>query len=264
MLERLLQVKLVRWYSTSIRRTFMLSEDIYDNWVILAADEGSFEYHIGEEYGVAKFGDMIFCPPGVRLYRRALTSLSFLFIEFNWEDASDARQQANIDLPCGKVSFHRIDRFSSIYSLIREFSDTNLQEYSVYKEHLLRDILYLYAIEHRDSMNHMVAKDPIIRAAVQHIQNHAYEALSLKHLADQAALSQSQFSRRFQADMGVSPIVYLTAIRMRKAQNLLINTDLNLDEIAGQCGYQNGFYLSRVFKNTYRLSPSAFRKNYRI
>lgn len=262
--ERLLQADIIRWYSTSIRRTFMLSEDTYDNWVMLAADEGSFAYQIGEESGVAKFGDIIFCPPGIKLQRRALSSLSFLFIEFGWKDSAGDLQSTAVALPCGKFSFHRIDRLASIYSLVREFSDTNLQEYFVYKEHLLRDILYLYAMERQDAMKHAVAKDPIVRAAVQHIQSNAYEPLSLKHLADQAALSQSQFSRRFQADMGVSPIVYVTAIRMRKAQNLLIHTDLNLEDVAGQCGYQNGFYLSRVFKNTYGLSPSVFRKNYRI
>ncbi|MFD0960179.1 AraC family transcriptional regulator [Paenibacillus chungangensis] len=264
MLEHLLQVRLIRWYSTSVRRQFMLAEDTYDNWAILAADEGSFEYQVGEESGMAQFGDIVICPPGVKLERHARDRLSFLFLEFYWESDQEKPQTADIGLPYGKVSFHRIDRFTSIFSLIRDISDTDLQEHFVYKQHLLRDLLCLYAIERQDAMNPIVSKDSLVRAAVQQIHKRAFEALSLKSLADQAALSQSHFSRRFQADMGVSPIAYLTAIRMRKAQHLLINSDLTLEEIALQCGYQNGFYLSRVFKNHYGTSPSAFRQNYRI
>lgn len=266
MLEQLMRIHLIRWYQTNTKRFFMLSEDTYDNWVILAADEGRFEYRLGKENGIAKFGDIILCPPGVPLERRALEQLSFLFIEFHWGDMNEEVQRLLATIPRGKISFHRIDRYSTIYSLIREFSDIDMPHHWIHKQHLLRDILYLYIIEHQhqESANLVAAKDPIVRKAVSYLQNHAFEPLSLQELADQAALSQSQFSRRFQASMGVTPIIYLTGIRMQKAQSLLINSELNLDNIAQQCGYQNGFYLSRVFKKRYGVSPSQFRKTYQI
>ncbi|TXK77650.1 helix-turn-helix transcriptional regulator [Paenibacillus sp. N3.4] len=263
-LEHSFNVKLIRWYSTSIKRSFMLTEDTYSNWVILTADDGSFDYRIDEDEGRAKFGELILCPPGMTLYRKAVGSLSFLFIEFSWCDNEGRVIQPGPDVPFGKISFHRIDRYSSTFACIRELSDSNIHEQFAYKQHLLMDILYVYAAETRDKTFHITTTDPIIRTAVLHIQKHAYEPLSLMLLAEQASLSQSQFSRRFQAAMGVTPIVYLTAIRMRKASHLLLNTELTLEEIAQLCGYQNGFYLSRVFSNTYSLSPSVFRKTYRI
>ncbi|NOU93228.1 AraC family transcriptional regulator [Paenibacillus sp. LMG 31456] len=264
MLEQSFQVKLIRWYNTLIKRSFMLTEDTYSNWVILTADDGSFDYRIGEDKGRAKFGELILCPPGVTLYRQAVGVLSFLFIEFNWYDNEGRVIQPGPDVPFGKISFHRIDRFSSTFACIRELSDSNIHDRFAYKQHLLMDILYMCAAEHQDKTFHITANDPIIRTAVLHIQNNAYEPLSLMQLADRASLSQSQFSRRFQAAMGVTPIAYLTALRMSKASNLLLNTELTLEAIAQQCGYQNGFYLSRVFTNTYSLSPSVFRKTYRI
>lgn len=264
MLDRPFQTNLIRWYNTSTRRSFMLTEDTYEHWVILAADVGSFYYRMGEEEGRAKFGELILCPPGVKLYRQAAEPLSFLFIEFSWSDEGGKPIEPGPGVPPGKVSFHRIDRYASTFSCVREFSDSNISGQFAYKQHLLADILYLYTAELQDKTISIATKDPIIRAAVLHIQNHAYEPLSLKLLADRASLSQSQFSRRFQAAMGVSPIVFLTAIRMRKAQNLLLHTELTLEAVAQQCGYQTGFYLSRVFTNTYKMSPSVFRKSYRI
>lgn len=266
MLEQLRHVQLIRWYQTNSRRSFLLSEDTYSNWVILAADEGKFEYKIDDEKGMVQFGDIILCPPGVRLERRAIQPLSFLFIEFNWGAMKEEKQKLLATIPRGKVSFHHIDRYSTTYSLIREFSDMDIPDHWDHKQHLLQDLLYLYIIEHQHqkSATLLATKDPIVRNAVNHLQNHAFEPLSLQELADQAALSQSQFSRRFQASMGVTPIVFLTGIRMQKAQNLLLGSELNLEEIAQQCGYQNGFYLSRVFKKRYGVSPSQFRKTYRF
>lgn len=264
MLDTTFQASLVLWYNTSIKRSFKLAEDTYENWVLLAADEGSFLYRMGDEEGRAKFGELLLCPPGVTLYRQALEPISFLFIEFRWTDAEGRPIVPGPDVSSGKVSFHRIDHYSATFSRMREFADSSIQGQFAYKQHLLTDVLYLCAAEQLDKTTQITAADPVIRTAVRHIHNHAYEPLSLKLLSDQASLSQSQFSRRFQSAMGVSPIVYLTAIRMRKAQSLLLNTELTLEAIAQQCGYQNGFYLSRVFSNTYNMSPSAFRKAYRI
>jgi len=53
---------------------------------------------------------------------------------------------------------------------------------------------------------------------------------------------------------------YINTIRIQKAQNLLLETSLNLQKIAEMCGYENDFYFSRIFKKKVGLSPSQFRK----
>lgn len=263
-MEQSFYAELVRWYYTSTQRSFIMPEDIYENWVILAADEGSFHYRIGDEAGVAKFGDIILCPPGVKLLRRSDKPLSFLFAEFRWNHTAGQPIEPGPQTPYGKISFHRINRYSSTFDCIRELSNVETRESLAYKQHLVSDILFLYAAERHDEQFLRYTKDPMIRTAVLYIQNHAYEPISLKELADQVILSQSQFSRRFQAAVGQSPIAYLTAIRMKKARSLLIETEQTLERIAQQCGYQNGFYLSRVFTASYGISPSEFRRSYRI
>lgn len=263
--ELMMNAVLVRWYYSPDKKDFLLPDDQYEHWVILAADDGSFRYRVGEEENIAKFGDIIICPPGFTLHRIALEPLSFLFIEFRWPESLEPIEQEKASVwHGGKLAFHQMDRYAFIFSLIREIEDIDQQEGYPYKQHLLRDLLFLCALEQRESVNRMYVNDPIIRQAVQHIRHHAFEPLSLKLLADHAALSQSQFSRRFQAGTGVSPIAFLTDIRMKRAGQLLLSTEWTIDEIARQCGYQNGFYLSRVFKSHFGLAPSSYRQNYRI
>jgi AraC-like DNA-binding protein len=257
---------MIRWYYSPVLRPFLMSEDTYDNWVILAAssEESEFRYRLGDEEGIAKYGDIVLCPPGSTLHREADKPLSFLFMEFEWNRRDGKPLDTDMPIQTGKITFHRINRFSSTMACIRELNETPMKEHFGYKEHLLDDLLYLYANERWDEAVHSALKDTMIREAVLYIQKHAFEPLSLKLLADRACLSQSQFSRRFQAATGKAPIAFLTAIRMRKARTLLLESDHTLEQIAHQCGYQNGFYLSRVFTTAYDMSPSAYRKAYRI
>jgi AraC-like DNA-binding protein len=48
---------------------------------------------------------------------------------------------------------------------------------------------------------------------------------------------------------------------MNKAQQLLANTDMNLQDIARQVGYDDPYTFSRAFKNTIGISPQFYRKN---
>ena len=49
-------------------------------------------------------------------------------------------------------------------------------------------------------------------------------------------------------------------LRLRDAKNLLINTNQKINEIAEQIGYNSADHFSRVFRQTYGMSPAEFRK----
>ncbi|HEY0826808.1 MAG TPA: AraC family transcriptional regulator, partial [Bacilli bacterium] len=106
--------------------------------------------------------------------------------------------------------------------------------------------------------------DPLTIQAAIIIQEQAYEFISLKRLADSLGLNPVQFTRRFQSAYHITPSQYLKNIRMHRARSLLTETDLTLDQIAGRCGYENGFYLSRVFSQTMKMSPSQYRRTHQV
>ena len=80
-------------------------------------------------------------------------------------------------------------------------------------------------------------------------------------LAAELGISPVQLSRRFSKSIGMTPSSYLSHIRLEKAQSLLIETSLPLEQIAQACGFSNGFYLSRVFTKIMKVSPVRLSEN---
>lgn len=79
-------------------------------------------------------------------------------------------------------------------------------------------------------------------------------------LAYKAKVSIRQFQRMMKATYGLTAEGMLTKIRMQRAQELLISTDLTLESIADRIGYSSVYSFSKAFKNYMKISPGAFRK----
>ena len=88
---------------------------------------------------------------------------------------------------------------------------------------------------------------------------HLAEELDVQTLASMAGLSPSRFQALFRAENGTSPGQYLKRLRVHRAAQLLDTTNLAIKDIAGEVGYQDALYFSRVFRQVHEQSPLAFR-----
>ncbi|MBT2699416.1 helix-turn-helix transcriptional regulator [Bacillus sp. ISL-40] len=82
---------------------------------------------------------------------------------------------------------------------------------------------------------------------------------SLDVLALRVGLSKFHFTRLFKRTTGLSPMEYLTKVRMEKAVQLLRNTDMTIEETSKQIGYSNSSYFIKVFREWIGFSPGEFR-----
>ncbi|MFO7637035.1 MAG: AraC family transcriptional regulator [Clostridia bacterium] len=96
---------------------------------------------------------------------------------------------------------------------------------------------------------------PVLR----HIRNHLDGISGRKELAEVLNLSETRFHYFFKDIMGVSPMAYVQALRLQKAQWLLDTTDQTIGQIARLVGYSDTFHFSRQFKKKTGRSPSAYR-----
>ncbi|MBU2894082.1 helix-turn-helix domain-containing protein [Colwellia sp. D2M02] len=83
--------------------------------------------------------------------------------------------------------------------------------------------------------------------------------LSLEELASQFGLSQRSFTRRFKAATGVRATQYWQQLRIETAKELLASSNLTIQEIADQVGYQDQGHLARLFKLHLNQSPKDYR-----
>jgi AraC family transcriptional regulator len=99
---------------------------------------------------------------------------------------------------------------------------------------------------------------PGIRRAVEHIEAHYAEPLTLDVLARTAAMSRFHFSRLFHEQVGKSPYAYLLHVRLRRAAELLGRGRANVTEAAYAAGFTDLGRFGRRFKGTYGCTPSEF------
>ncbi|MCF2871149.1 AraC family transcriptional regulator [Octadecabacter sp. G9-8] len=101
--------------------------------------------------------------------------------------------------------------------------------------------------------------DRIMRV-IDYIHANADQDLSLDQLADVAAMSRFHWQKVFSAIMGASPAATIRSVRMHKASMLLVRTDMPVPQIAVRVGYDNDRSFARTFKDSYGVTPAAFRK----
>lgn len=133
---------------------FKSTSSAYICWVILAVDQGSFYYEVGEEKGKASFGDLIFCPPGVPLYRQASTPISFYRILFEILDTSI---KVPSEFPLGKVTLQNLSRLASNFEYFRKYEYSGGKSH--YLQHVFEDLLFLCDSERQKQPTH---QDPLI------------------------------------------------------------------------------------------------------
>jgi AraC-like DNA-binding protein/mannose-6-phosphate isomerase-like protein (cupin superfamily) len=83
-------------------------------------------------------------------------------------------------------------------------------------------------------------------------------------LARKFGMSRRSFFRHFRAAAGTTPQAYLNSIRIRKAAELLRETDMPLSSIALECGFSDSFLMARSFKKAIGSTPVAFRKSHSL
>ncbi|MBM7583603.1 AraC-like DNA-binding protein [Bacillus pakistanensis] len=100
-----------------------------------------------------------------------------------------------------------------------------------------------------------------IDEAIEYIHQHIYEPLSLSRLAGHVAYSPYHFTRMFKERIGLSPLYYVSSLRLQKAKELLIWTDLSVRDVGLEIGQQSlGTFTSR-FSERVGMTPSQFRNS---
>jgi two-component system response regulator YesN len=98
-----------------------------------------------------------------------------------------------------------------------------------------------------------------LKPAIEFMQYHYCQPLTLADVAKAAYLSVSRLAHLFREQMGVTVVDYLTNIRINHAKRMLLTTENNCTRICYEVGYNNQSYFTRVFKQITGLTPREFR-----
>ena len=99
--------------------------------------------------------------------------------------------------------------------------------------------------------------------AVQIMEGHVSEPISIDALARELGQSQRQLERVFRRELGLSPAAYYRRLRVERASQLLRDTELSVTEIGIACGFRSSAHFSRCYRGAVGVSPGAARRNQR-
>jgi two-component system response regulator YesN len=100
----------------------------------------------------------------------------------------------------------------------------------------------------------------IVQKIKDYIASHLNVDFTREDLADYVFLNPAYISRLFKAETKLSLLDYILQERMRKASELLLETDQPVSQIAVNLGYGNFSYFARMFKRVYGVTPQEYRK----
>lgn len=101
---------------------------------------------------------------------------------------------------------------------------------------------------------------PELLLAQSYIQTHITEQISLEEIAAVLGISTSNLTRKFNAQIGITPREYINRQKIEEAKRLLLENEFTLTEIAAKLGFSTSSYFAAVFKQFVSCTPSEYRK----
>lgn len=125
-------------------------------------------------------------------------------------------------------------------------------------EKLFRDVVY----ETYDGLGEAVTQNDKkdINKALDYIEMHYAEGLSLNVLAEEVHMNPYYFSSFFKKSTGKNFKDYVNQIRLKHAVTLLLDTDKKVYEIAMDVGFGDARAFNDTFQKTYGETPAGYRK----
>ncbi|WP_159882394.1 helix-turn-helix domain-containing protein [Paenibacillus puerhi] len=154
-----------------------------------------------------------------------------------------------------------------IRALEKDRNDLNIPFYSELYEKLNRcvtwdEIKLCFHDIHFLLFRRDMPRDPSRQIAdiLDYIHQHFAGDHSIEQLAERANMSVSHFSRTFKEEVGEKYVEYVAKYRLAKAKELLLSTNMKIDDVAENVGYMGRNSFIRIFRKYEGITPGRYRQ----
>jgi AraC-like DNA-binding protein/mannose-6-phosphate isomerase-like protein (cupin superfamily) len=152
---------------------------------------------------------------------------------------------------------NRIKLFEEIYAnLEKGYSAANLRYANMVFGHFLSSLLYEEKFNYFENKKY----EDIVDKTITLMQKKLHTNIGLTELAAFSKFSVPHFSTLFKKKTGHAPIQYFNHLKVQKACQYLLFTDMNVRMIAGRLGFDDPYYFSRTFTRLMGISPLHYRQ----
>ena len=123
-------------------------------------------------------------------------------------------------------------------------------------------LYYLRCREHEGAISAITDESKIKNALDIIHSSYRKEQIEISALAESCALSEAYFRKLFKKIHGVSPIQYITDLKLDFASHLLQSGLYTVGESAARSGFTDSKYFSKIFKARFGLSPKEYQQSF--
>ncbi len=182
------------------------------------------------------------------------------WIHFKGENSDSivTLMEEKLEVQKGFIHFNeeRINLFNSMYNqLERGYGSDNLAYANMSLWHYLTTFLF------HDKFNTSTkfTEQDTINISIDFMSGKINQMVSLEDISKSVNLSASHFSFLLRKKTGFSPIEYFNHLKVQKACQYLLFSDLRIKEIAFRLGIEDPYYFSRLFTKVMGMSPNEYR-----
>ena len=202
-------------------------------------------------------GSVVLLPEGkpYKYSSTGLEPLGYFWTHFSGSDVAPRLAEYKLDF-FPTVYHAREDnripqRFQSIFDAYAKGDVLRDRELSALLDRLL---ITVSRAVNRDG----VAASTLSRS-IKHLAEHYNLDLKIPELAKMEHLSVSRYNFLFKKQLGISPKRYILDLRMSRAADLLLSTDLAVKHISDMCGYGDAQFFAKTFKAYFGVTPTEYR-----
>lgn len=105
-------------------------------------------------------------------------------------------------------------------------------------------------------------EDPLIARCQEWVAMHYQTESAVAAMVRLSGLADRTFQRRFARATGLTPIDYVHTLRLEEAKQLLESTELPIEAVALDVGYQDAGFFARLFKRKVCVTPAQYRRRF--
>ncbi len=219
----------------------------HKSWEIVLYINGSVAATVDDVTYNAGTGDILIIPPDTVHCELSDDEYSVIYLQCD-----------NLDFS-GSVLLHDDD--GSVRTLMNLLHKVYTEKESFYKT-ISNCLVQTIAAYLNKLSDHSCRCDFVNQLKNEMYENLANSDFDISECIVRLGYSTDYARRRFREEVGMTPLAYLTGIRLNCAKRLLWQETYNgLADVAEQCGFKDSFYLSKMFKQHFGISPQAYRKS---
>ena len=114
----------------------------------------------------------------------------------------------------------------------------------------------------RQSSDIVAVEDEDTAAALLYIRQHATDGISVEDILEQVPVSRASLDQRMKQAIGRTAKAEIIRVQLERVKQMLVETDLTLDQIARHTGFRHPQYMAEFFKKKVGKTPGAYRSDF--